>query len=100
MATAYVVPGFKVRGFGSAMIAAVAVGIANATIYWFLLFLTLPLNILTLGLFTFVVNGMVIKICAALVGGFEVDSWFAAIIGAILLTVFNALFTWLAGVPV
>jgi putative membrane protein len=52
-----------------------------------LIFLTLPINILTLGLFTFVVNGMVLKICAAILPGFQVKSWFAAIIGSIILSV-------------
>ena len=84
--TAYVVPGFKVAGFGAAMIAALVVAVANATLWYVLMVLTLPLNVLTLGLFTFIVNGIVIKICAAIVPGFAVDTWFAAIIGAIVMS--------------
>jgi putative membrane protein len=85
MITAYLVKGFKVKSFVAALITAVVIGIANAIIWPILIFLTLPINILTLGLFTFVVNGAVLKICAAFVPGFEIDSWFSAIIGAIIL---------------
>ena len=87
MITAYIVRGFKVKSFVAALIAAVVIGLANVVIWPILIFLTLPINILTLGLFTFVVNGMVLKICAAVLPGFEIDSWFAAIIGAIILSV-------------
>jgi putative membrane protein len=89
MITAYIVPGFKVKSFGSALITAVVIGLANVVIWPILFFLTFPINILTLGLFTFVVNGMVLKICAALLPGFVVDSWFAAIIGAIFLSIIS-----------
>ena len=64
--TAYLVRGFKVAGFGSALIAAVVIGLANVSIWPVLIFLTLPINILTLGFFTFVVNGIVLRLCAAL----------------------------------
>lgn len=97
LATAYFVPGFKVSGFGAALFAAVVVGIGNAILWPILAFLTLPISILTLGLFLFVVNGIVIKICAALVPGFEVNTWTAAIIGAMLLTLFSSIFRWLVG---
>lgn len=99
MATAYFVPGFKVSGFGAALIASVVVGLANMCVRPILVLLTLPLSILTLGLFLFVVNGIVIKICAALVKGFAVDTWGAAIIGAIVLTLFSWLFHAVAGLP-
>ena len=87
MLTAYLVPGFKVAGFTSALITAVVIGIANVVIWPILIFLTLPLNILTLGLFTFVVNGALLKICAAVLPGFEIKSWGAAIFGAVVLAV-------------
>lgn len=98
LATAYVVPGFKVGGFGAALIAAIVVGIGNALLWPLFAFLTLPLTIITFGLFLFVVNGIVIKICAALVPGFEVTTWTAAIIGSIVLTVFGSIFRWFIGV--
>ena len=90
MCTAALVPGFKLSGFISALITAVVVGFANVIVWPILIFLTLPINVLTLGLFTFVVNGAVLKICAALVPGFEIRSWGSAIFGAIILSLVSA----------
>ena len=87
MITAYLVKGFSVRSFTAALVAAVVIGIANILIWPVLIFLTLPLNVLTLGFFTFVVNGMVLKICAGVLPGFEIKTWGAAIFGAIILAV-------------
>jgi putative membrane protein len=88
--TGLIVPGFKVKNFKVALIAAIIIAIANAVLWPILIFLTLPINIITLGLFTFVVNGMVLKICAAFLEGFKIDTWFAAIIGAIILSLVGA----------
>jgi putative membrane protein len=85
--TAYVVPGFEISGFIAALIAAIVVGFANSTLGWILIALTLPINILTLGLFTFVVDGIVLKMCAAIVPGFKITSWGAAIFGALILAI-------------
>ena len=74
----------------SALMASAVVGVANAILWPVLIFLTLPLNILTLGLFTFVVNGMVLKICSAIFPAFQVKTWGAAIFGAIILSVVGA----------
>ncbi len=87
MLTAYLVRGFKVTNFGAALVAALVIGLANVFLWPLLIFLTLPINVLTLGLFTFVVNGMVLKICAAVLPGFEITSWLAAIFGAIILSI-------------
>ncbi len=84
--TAQLVPGFRLRGFLSALIAALAIGLANAFIWPILFVLTLPINILTLGLFTFVINGAVLKICAALLPGFEIKGWIPAILGWFVLS--------------
>jgi putative membrane protein len=86
LVTAKIVPGFKVSSYKDALIAAVIIGIANIVLWPILILLTLPLNILTLGLFTFVVNGAILKICAYILDGFDITSWFAAIIGAIVLS--------------
>jgi putative membrane protein len=85
MLTAYLVRGFKVASFPAALFTAVIIGFANILIRPLLLFLTFPLNILTLGLFTFVVDGIVLKLCAALLPGFRIESWSAAIFGAFVL---------------
>ena len=91
LVTAKLVPGFNISGFGSALWAAIIIGIANIVLWPILMFLTLPINILTLGLFTFVVNGALLKICAALLSGFEINGWFPAIIGAIVLAIVSAI---------
>lgn len=90
--TSKLIKGFDVNGFFSALFAALLLGLANTFVWPILFFLTLPINILTLGLFTFVVNGAVLKIVAAFLPGFEIKSWFAAIFGAIFLSIVNAVF--------
>ena len=82
---ASVVSGIHSAGFGSTLIAALVLGILNAIVRPFLLLLTLPINLLTLGLFTFVVNGIMLLMTGSLVRGFSVDGLGAAILGAIVL---------------
>lgn len=89
--TSKLVKGFEVSGFFSAFFSAIVLGFVNTFIWPILIFLTLPINILTLGLFTFVVNGAVLKIVAAIMPGFRLHSWLAAIFGAVLLSIFNAI---------
>ena len=83
--TAYVVPGFRVRNFGGALIAALVIGLLNVFVRPFLAFIAFPMTILTLGFFTFVVNAVILKMCAYLLEDFDIDGWFAAILGAIVL---------------
>ncbi len=85
--TSKIIPGFEIEGFFAACIAAVFIGLANAILWPVLFIFTLPINILTLGLFTFVINGAVLKICAALLPGFVIESWGAAIFGSIVLSI-------------
>ena len=85
--TSKMVAGFEIRGFVTALIAALLIGLANAILWPVLVFLTLPLTVITLGLFLFVVNGMILKICAAALPGFEIKSWLSAIFGAIVLSI-------------
>lgn len=92
--TCKIMPGWKVKGFGSALIAAVVIGLADAIIWPILIVLTLPVNVLTLGLFTFVVNGAVLKICSGLLEDFEINGWFSAIFGALVLAMISSLFHW------
>ncbi len=84
--TSKLVPGFEIKGFFTALIAALLIGLANAVLWPILIFLTLPINILTLGLFTFVVNGAILKICAGVLPGFELRSWLSAIFGSVVLS--------------
>lgn len=85
--TAYVVPGFGVANFQSALLAAIVLGIINTFIKPVLLFLTFPLTIVTLGLFIFVVNAIVLFMASAVVPGLTIAGWMPAILGAIVLSV-------------
>lgn len=91
LATAYIVPGFRIKNYSSALIAALVIGIAGIIVRPFLLFLAIPINFLTLGLFTFVIDGIILKMCAAILRGFEIVSWTAAILGAVILAIVSAL---------
>lgn len=86
---AHVIRGFEVSGFGTALIAAVAIGLVNATVGVFLKIVTLPLTILTLGLFWLVINGLMLKLAAALVPGFSIRGFLPAFFGAIVLSLVN-----------
>jgi putative membrane protein len=83
------VPGFHVNGFISALIAAAVIGLLNATLGFLLKIITLPLGILTLGLFFLVINALMLELAARLVPGFYVKSFGAAFIGAIILAILH-----------
>lgn len=93
--TAYIVPGFKVANFQSALFAAIVLGVLNTFIKPMLAMLTAPINILTLGLFTFVLNAIVLKLAELVVPGLMIDTWLTAILGAIVLSVVSTALTML-----
>ena len=95
MFTSNLIDGIYVDGWGSVFIAAIILGIVNAIIRPVLLVLTLPLNLMTLGLFTFVVNGLVLKTVSSVVAGFDIVGIWPAIIGAIILSVVSTVLNWL-----
>ena len=95
MFTSNLIDGIYVDGLGSVSIAAIILGIVNAVIRPLLLILTLPLNVFTLGLFTFVINGLVLKTVAGVVAGFDIVGMWPAIIGAIILSVVSTVLNWL-----
>jgi len=82
---AYVVPGFELAGFGSALIASLVVGFLNVTLGFLLKVLTFPLSILTLGLFFLVINAFILLLSSAIVPGFRIRGFWAAFLGAIVL---------------
>lgn len=86
---AQLIPGFQVRGFGTALIAAVVIGLINATIGIVVKVLTLPLTILTFGLFLLVVNAIMLLFASALVPGFIVSGFVPAFFGAVVLSLLN-----------
>lgn len=87
MLLTYVVPGISVRNFYSALIAALILGLVNAVIRPLLVLLTLPVNILTLGLFTFVINALMLWLVSSIVKGFDIKNFVAAFLGALVLWV-------------
>ena len=94
---AQLIPGFHVRNAAAALVAALVIGLVNATIGLVLKILTFPLTILTLGLFWFVINALMLELAAVFVRGFRIDSFAAAFWGAIVLSLVNMFFRWLAG---
>jgi putative membrane protein len=84
---AYLYTGVEVRSFSSAMLAALVVGLLNAVVRPVLVVLTLPVTILTLGLFLFVINALTFWAASALLEGFHVRGFGAALLGSILYTV-------------
>ncbi len=94
----YIVPGFTVRGFKEALIAAVVIGLINATLGLLLKLITLPLTLLTLGVFWWVVNALMLMVASSLLKpGFEVSGFLPAFLGAILLSLVNVVLRKIAG---
>jgi putative membrane protein len=86
---AHFVPGFVVNGFGTALIAAVVIGLVNGTLGILLKILTFPLTILTFGIFWLVINALMIEVAAALVPGFIVVGLWPAFWGGLILSLLN-----------
>ncbi len=85
----YFLDGITIVSFGYALLAAVVLGFVNGVVRPLLILITLPITILTLGLFLFVVNALALLLAAALVPGFTIDGLGTAIVGAVLLALFN-----------
>ncbi len=88
---AHIVPGFHVQSFGAALIASIVIGLVNAAVGWLLILLTLPLTVLTFGLFLLVVNALLIWMASGLSPGFHIDGFGAAMLGALVLAVVNSI---------
>ena len=89
------VRGFEVDGFTTALVAALVIGLINATVGWFLKIVTFPLTILTLGIFWIVVNALMLELASWFVSGFHIRTFWAAFIGAIVLSLVNMLLRWM-----
>lgn len=87
--TAYIVPGISIASFSVAIIAAVVLGLINAIVKPLLIFFTLPLTILTLGLFIFVINAIAFSLVAYFTPGFQINGFFPALFGSILLSIIS-----------
>jgi len=88
--SAYILPGVKVDGLLTAFIVAIVLGAVNMFIKPVLVLLTLPLNILTLGLFTFVINALLILLVSNIVPGFKVDGFLWALIFSLVLSIVSS----------
>jgi putative membrane protein len=95
LVVAHLVPGFHVAGFGAALVAAIVIGLINATIGLVLKILTAPLTLITFGVFLLVVNALMLMLASSLLRGFEVRGFGAAFIGGIVLALINMGLRWL-----
>ena len=95
MFTGWIVPGITISNFTTALIAAVVVALINLGIKPILVFLTLPINILTLGLFILVINALLFMFVAYLVPGIEVNGFWSAFLGALILSILSVGISWL-----
>jgi putative membrane protein len=95
LASAYLTPGVVVEGFGTALLVAIVLGLVNAFVGPVLTLLTLPLNVLTLGLFSFVITALLVLLTTAIVPGFKVDGLLNALLFAIVLSLVTTLLHFL-----
>ena len=92
---AYMYPGVHVESFFAAAMAALVLGLINAVMRPILVILTLPVTLLTLGLFLFVINALLFWLVAEVVAGFTVNGFVAALIGSLLFSIFTTITSWI-----
>ena len=91
MTAAYLFSGIHVSGFGSALFAALILGILNAFFRPILFILTLPINVMTLGLFTFAINALLLMMTSGVIGGLVVDGFWSAMFGSLVISLVSLL---------
>jgi putative membrane protein len=91
MLVANMVNGISISGWGSAFIAAIMLGIVNAIVRPLMILLTIPITVITLGLFLFVINALMLWLAAALAPGFRIQGFGPALLGSLILTLLNIL---------
>lgn len=89
ISTAYLLPGIHVAGFTTALVTALVLGIINAVLKPIFLILTLPLNVISFGLFTLVINAVLIELTTYIVPGFTVDNFWWAILFSVVMSLIN-----------
>jgi len=87
MVASYLINGIEVNGFFSAFFAAAILGVLNIFFRPILLILTLPINILTLGFFTFIINAVLLKMASSVITGFQVHGFWSAVFGGLIISV-------------
>lgn len=95
--SARLVPGLKIEGFGYAVVGALVLGLINAVIRPLMVILTLPLTIVTLGLFLLVINALLLMLAAAIAPGFSVRGFGSAFVASLLVSLFNLILSLLFG---
>ncbi len=96
---AYLYPGVQVASFFAALVAALVLGLVNAVIRPILVLLTLPVTIVTLGLFLFVINALLFWLVAEIIQGFTVSGFVAALVGSLLYSLITLVTSWLLFSP-
>ena len=91
MGTAWLLPGVHVTDFSAALWAALAIGLANAVVRPLMVLLTLPVTLLTLGLFLLVINGLMIELADAMISGFRVDGLLWAMVASLVFSATSSL---------
>jgi putative membrane protein len=94
---AKLVSGIQIGGWGPALLGALVLGLVNAIVRPLMVFLTFPLTIITLGLFLFVINALVLLLVAALVPGMRIQGFGPALLGSLLLTLLNVVISIIIG---
>lgn len=97
VAVAYLLEGVELDGWGPAALAVVLLALVNATLRPLLLLLTIPINLVTLGLFTFVINAAMMLLVSGVVGGFRISGFGAALVAALAYSVISWFLNGLAG---
>jgi putative membrane protein len=97
MVVAHVIRGFEVTSLKTALVAALVIGLVNATLGLFLKILTFPITLLTLGIFWIVINALMLKLAASLVSGFTIQGFLPAFFGAIVLSLVNVFLKAITG---
>ena len=95
LTVAYVLPGIHVDGFTAALVAALILGLINTLLRPLLILLTLPVTVVTLGLFILVINGLLFWFAGSVLKGFEVSGFWVGVLGALLYSIFSSVLTML-----
>lgn len=93
LTVAYVLPGIHVDGFAAALVAALILGLINTLLRPLLILLTLPVTVVTLGLFILVINGLLFWFAGSVLKGFEVSGFWVGVLGALLYGIFSSVLT-------
>lgn len=91
--TAYLLPGVEVTHYGYALLVAVVISLADVLVKPILVLFTIPITVITLGLFLLVINAVIILLVDALVPGFQVDGFWWALAFSLIMSVFNSMFS-------